>query len=306
MRPPCELVVRFLLPRLRAEIAKILIEEKGLSKKEVAEILKVSPASISKYKKILEEKIPFGSELIRKYAKRISEMILRGVNEERVLLKICSLCFLLRQEGELCEYHRKKDGLQECNICSKYLSIKSEYFEEEEILNKLSAAISKIVKIPEFTKLIPEVRANLVMAKKEAKDPEDVAGIPGRITIIGGRPYASSPPKFGASKHTSRILLEAMRFSNYRAAMCIKFDKEILKAISSAKLRYKIIERRDGGIEDFKMAFEKWKKIPEVVIDPGGPGIEPIAYIFGRDPEEVIEKVLEILAHLPKAGAPSS
>ncbi len=306
MRPPCEIVVRFLLPKLRAKVAEILIEEKGLSKKEVASLLGVSQASISKYKRILSEKSPIDSEMIEKYARDLAEMIVRGEDKERILLKVCSLCFLLRRGGSLCKYHREKEGIPECNICSEYFWIKEEYSEEEEILMKLNSALSEILKRPEFSRLIPEVRANIVMAKKDAKSSKDVAGIPGRITVVSGKPHAVHPPEFGASKHTSKILLEAMRFSDYRAAMCIKFDSQIMEAIKRAKLKYGKVSREKMSIEDFLNSFKRWGKIPEVVIDPGGPGIEPVAYVFGKDAEDVLKKVYKILEGLSKEGAPFS
>ncbi|MBW2472595.1 MAG: hypothetical protein JRE18_11000, partial [Deltaproteobacteria bacterium] len=51
--------------------------------------------------------------------------------------------------------------------------------------------------------LIPEVRSNLVMALERCEGPEDVVGIPGRITSVFGRPRAASRPALGGSHFTA-------------------------------------------------------------------------------------------------------
>jgi len=48
-RPPCELVVRYILPTLRSLIAKELIEKYGFSQVEAAKKLGTTQAAISQY-----------------------------------------------------------------------------------------------------------------------------------------------------------------------------------------------------------------------------------------------------------------
>ena len=45
-----------------------------------------------------------------------------------------------------------------------------------------------------FASVIPEVRSNLVMSLARAQGPEDVVGIPGRITSVLGKPRAAGRP----------------------------------------------------------------------------------------------------------------
>ena len=54
MRTPCEYVIKYLLPRLRAKIADVLIEEFGWKQVEVAKLLKVTQPAVSKYKEVLK------------------------------------------------------------------------------------------------------------------------------------------------------------------------------------------------------------------------------------------------------------
>ena len=48
-----------------------------------------------------------------------------------------------------------------------------------------------------FAGVIPEIRSNLAMALAQASGPEDVVGIPGRITSVFGKPRAVARPALG-------------------------------------------------------------------------------------------------------------
>src|SRR5512136_1447627 len=76
-----------------------------------------------------------------------------------------------------------------------------------EILN----AVEYIENCKEFTSILPEVRTNLVYAASDAKTPDDVVGIDGRITVLNNIPYAAGKPRFGASSHMARLILELMK-----------------------------------------------------------------------------------------------
>ena len=55
-------------------------------------------------------------------------------------------------------------------------------------LQDIRKALKILESSPEFASLIPEVRSNLVMSKLSPRGIEDVAGIPGRITVINQKP----------------------------------------------------------------------------------------------------------------------
>ena len=67
---------------------------------------------------------------------------------------------------------------------------------ELELFGKMILAIEKLENCREFSRLIPEVRSNLVYSKPNPKGPEDVLGVEGRITVVNGKPYAVGRPKF--------------------------------------------------------------------------------------------------------------
>ena len=53
MRPPCEIVVNTILPNVRAELVKVLIEEYGLRQVDVATLLDITQASVSQYRTLI-------------------------------------------------------------------------------------------------------------------------------------------------------------------------------------------------------------------------------------------------------------
>jgi predicted transcriptional regulator len=49
MRPPCEVMVLKVLPAIRAEVARIMIQDFELQQQKVADLLGVSKAAVSQY-----------------------------------------------------------------------------------------------------------------------------------------------------------------------------------------------------------------------------------------------------------------
>ena len=95
---PCEKIIWYGIPVIRRELAFSLINQFGLSQKEAAEKLGITPAAVSQYlsKKrgkvtVLDKKI---IDEINNSARKIHE------NGEPVLnSEICKICHLLKSEG---------------------------------------------------------------------------------------------------------------------------------------------------------------------------------------------------------------
>ena len=85
----------------------------------------------------------------------------------------------------------------------------------------------------DMAELIPEVRSNLVMARKDASSIDDVVGVPGRITTVKGRPRAFMKPEFGASSHMARLILEVMKHDpKRRSAINLRYNRDIIMTAS--------------------------------------------------------------------------
>jgi predicted fused transcriptional regulator/phosphomethylpyrimidine kinase len=102
-----------------------------------------------------------------------------------------------------------------------------------------------------FASVIPEVRSNLVMALEHSEGPEDVVGVPGRITSVFGRPRAAGRPALGGSHYTARIVLAMRReMASLRAALEIKYRPELVAVIEQMGLEPQSLEPVLSGAAD--------------------------------------------------------
>ena len=302
LRPPCELVVRYFLPQIRARIAKILIEERGWKPAEVARVLKVTTSSIIKYKRIISENRWFDEEALNNFARRITALIITNSSHQDLIGALCKYCFSLRILGDICRVHRIQfPDLVNCSVCSVTLSEREEEAGERfEVIRQLHEALSLIATSSEtLVHFVPEVRTNIVMALEDAESVTDVAAFPGRLTVVKNRIVAVSSPEFGGSKHMARILLEARRVDkSVRALMCIKYDRRVEEALRRLSLRAVYLEpsSRPRTMEDFSRALMESGPGLDVLVDKGGYGVEPVAYIFGKNAIDAVRKAIRVSA----------
>lgn len=154
--------------------------------------------------------------------------------------------------------------------------------------------------------LIPEVSSNLAFAMPEAKTRDDVAAFPGRIVRVGERVKVVSDPQFGASSHVANIVLTAMRHDKrFRSAMNIRFGEDILKLCSEMGLSVAEFDRstepeevkaREGATLEWGVdhAIRTCGFVPDIIFDRGSMGKEPMIRVIGKDPREVVNKIMRI------------
>lgn len=114
---PCELVIWYLLPSVRSELAKELIRL-GLSQKEAAKRLGISEAAISHYTKGKRgKKIDLDKET-RNDIKRLANEMASSPDETNSILKTCEICIKVRKAEILCKLHRSLDLIPDtCKAC---------------------------------------------------------------------------------------------------------------------------------------------------------------------------------------------
>jgi len=176
------------------------------------------------------------------------------------------------------------------------------------MLGMMWEAIEILESCAEFARLIPEVRSNLVYAKSDAKTINDVMAIDGRITVVNGRPHASGRPKFGASSHMARIILELMKFNpEIRSGINIACNPELISFLEGyCKKNGLIIVKVDRSNEpaesrDIEGKTMSWKareavrlaggKVPDMFYEMGDVGKEAITTAVGRNPVEVSGRI---------------
>lgn len=295
MRPPCELVQREFLPEVRASLAKRM-KGAGLSQVEIARRMDITQAAVSKYLQQSAQSSALSNE-IESLSARLEKLILRDNSSADLLVKeICSSCMISRIGSSLCSLHRERvPSLDQasCKICRSLLGrVEPLFTERAAVLQDLDEALAIISEIPRFAEIMPQVRTNIVACIADANDISEVAGIPGRITLVAGRARSAEPPQFGASTHTASLLLWAKTFwPEFGACLCISGADPVVAATASVmdpKGTNLVRIMQSGGdavsISQAIKAYMKDKYISysQLAIHvPGDIGIEPILYIFG-------------------------
>lgn len=125
MRPPCELVVREIVPAFRTLVAKHLINKYHFSQMEVAKRLGTTQATISYYlyskrgKKGMEQlqSKPMVQSTASDVAERIANNKFSLID---ATLEFCKLCRALKGGELMCDMHKRSVSLPEnCNVCTE-------------------------------------------------------------------------------------------------------------------------------------------------------------------------------------------
>ena len=94
MKMPCEIIIWYVLPGIRREIAKSLLKN-GLSQKETAKKLGITDAAVSQYLSEKRAKIEIKDKKILKEIKKSAERIIAG-DESMMIKETCRVCDLLK------------------------------------------------------------------------------------------------------------------------------------------------------------------------------------------------------------------
>lgn len=183
--------------------------------------------------------------------------------------------------------------------------------EEKRMRDDFESAVRIVESCSAFAKLIPEVRSNISYAKAGAKAPRDVLAVDGRITVVNGTPKAAGRPRWGASSHTARLLVELQRRDpSVRCLMNFANDEKLSSWLSEyceksgwvlapidRTLEPKDASEPEGGSAPWK-ASEAFRvsggRTPKVMYEMAAPGKEPLSYIVGPGPVEVAKEMCEL------------
>ncbi|HLZ18809.1 MAG TPA: bifunctional hydroxymethylpyrimidine kinase/phosphomethylpyrimidine kinase [Smithellaceae bacterium] len=180
---------------------------------------------------------------------------------------------------------------------------------QNECLHGLQAAMN-ILTEASCGQLIPEVQSNLVYAEAGASQESQVAGFPGRIIRFRDGVRVLANPEFGASQHIAHIVLTVLKHdSSHRSAMNIKYSEKIIDVCRRIGFAVERFDRADEPAENknregfslewgVNSVLARTRMIPDIIYDRGGWGKEPMVRVLGRNPVEVVHKVLRILKHL--------
>lgn len=120
MKPPCEMVVWYIIPGIRAELSKELFKL-GMNQKSISEALEITQPAVSQY---LTDKrgneIEFNDEIKEMVAELAVDLRDGNVSNIGIIPRICQICKKVKTDDILCFLHKEKGGLPEdCEACMK-------------------------------------------------------------------------------------------------------------------------------------------------------------------------------------------
>ena len=98
MKVPCEIIMWYVLPAIRRDFAKIMMEEYGLNQKEVAAKLGITDAAVSQYLSAKRGKIKISDGKIQSEIRESAKKIVDGT-ESAMIKEICRICEILKSRG---------------------------------------------------------------------------------------------------------------------------------------------------------------------------------------------------------------
>ena len=118
MKPPCEIVVWYVIPAIRSELAKELLNL-GMKQKEVSELMDITQPAVSQY---ITDKRGSGVKLpddVRQMVKDFAVELYEGKAEKADLVsRVCVICKHVKTEDVIDQLDIDKSKLNaDCQSC---------------------------------------------------------------------------------------------------------------------------------------------------------------------------------------------
>ncbi|AGI47623.1 phosphomethylpyrimidine kinase [Thermoplasmatales archaeon BRNA1] len=160
------------------------------------------------------------------------------------------------------------------------------------VLRDMDTAVAKIMRIMPLD-LVPKDGMNIAYAVKNAKGPEEIAGIEKRIYVHNGSLKKGGNVKFGAGEHLSYVLMECMKTNpEMRCVMTFEADSALESDMKDAGLDVVIVKEKDVNGESIaettRNALSLSKKFPDAVIIKGK---RNTVDLFGKGPRDIMSKL---------------
>jgi len=127
MKPPCVIIVKYILPAVRVLVMKELTEKYNMRKIDASAKMELTPAAITQYFKgdrgaTFVNEILRSEETMKKVSKLAETLARNGAPIEGVIEQLCGICATIRSKEALCKLHEKDlPALKECvcTICER-------------------------------------------------------------------------------------------------------------------------------------------------------------------------------------------
>jgi len=292
-----ELVVEEFLPTFRSMLAEAL-SDRGLTQSDVAALLGISQSAVSKYvhgavarnERLLE------SDSLQAHVEHLAEGLASGdLSPVQALVETEVLIRELEQGGVLADLHA--EAVPELADRDRSFAVhdpESRLRRAEQVRSSVRRGLRILENTGGVARLLPAVGSNLVECLPEAETIEDVAGVPGRILDVRGRPTIPAEPEFGVSGHVASVLLAARRHgSDARAAVNVAYDPDMIDALVAAGHVTAAFDPEDDLEPAIGRALAETPDA-DVLYQTGAVGIEPIVYVLGPDAPTVAGVVRDL------------
>lgn len=178
------------------------------------------------------------------------------------------------------------------------------------VIGDVREAVAMVEANPGIRDLIAECQMNIGMALSYAVDHLDVAAVDGRLTRQMDGVRATGCPRFGASRHIANTILAMMEFDKRkRAALNLKYSKEIVEACKAVGLTVSYYDRREEPDEVKRMegmttkwgageAVKRAGETPDVIYHLGDWGKEPMVVLVGETATQVAGWTIQVMERL--------
>jgi hydroxymethylpyrimidine/phosphomethylpyrimidine kinase len=165
---------------------------------------------------------------------------------------------------------------------------------------ELEEALKIFVDLPGVIRIVPEVGFNMVYAKPEARTPDEVAGLTGRIVKAGDKPVACGEVRYGGSRFVAGSVLEASRIDPAkRAGAVIKGTQEIASLLESMNLKVvKLPPESAGEACPVEVNLRSAHTVSDAYYHPGAFGIEATITVIAETPEKLLLTLSELAARV--------
>ena len=127
---PQEIEVRYILPAIRRELARVFIQEHGFNQKEAANLLGLTEAAVSQYQHSKRAKeVVFSDNIVNEIKVSADRILEDAKNKLRLIAEIYRISNLTSVKQSLCDIHRSQSiELETCNICfdEEFVTIKTQ------------------------------------------------------------------------------------------------------------------------------------------------------------------------------------
>ena len=116
---PQDIEVKYILPAIRRELARIFIEEHKFNQKEAANVLGLTEAAVSQYQHSKRAKeVIFSNSVVNEIKVSTDRILADNANKHRLIAEMYRICNLTTVKQILCDIHRAQSKeLESCNIC---------------------------------------------------------------------------------------------------------------------------------------------------------------------------------------------